>query len=85
MASERVNAGTAPLPIAVEAGTVYYWCSCGRSKKQPFCDGTHSKEATGLAPVKWQATETKIMYFCTCKLSKNEPLCDGSHKALTAA
>lgn len=75
-------AQAAPYPIEVKAGESYFWCSCGQSKKQPFCDGSH--QGTSFAPVKWQATENKTVYFCGCKQTKNSPLCDGAHKALTA-
>lgn len=69
-----------PIGVAVEAGKDYYWCACGKSASQPFCDGSHA--GTEFAPTKFTATETKTVYFCACKHSKNGPLCDGSHKAL---
>ena len=75
-------AGRAPIAIDVEAGKDYYWCTCGKSAKQPFCDGTH--KGSGFAPMKFTAPETKTAYFCTCKQTGNRPLCDGSHKALPA-
>ena len=70
----------APYPVAVEAGKSYWWCSCGQSKNQPFCDGSH--KGGDFAPVKWDATESKTVYFCGCKQSGKAPLCDGAHKAL---
>jgi CDGSH iron-sulfur domain-containing protein 3 len=73
-------AGTAPLPIEVEAGKTYYWCSCGLSKAQPFCDGSH--KGTGMAPLKHDVDKDGKLWFCTCKQTKGAPLCDGSHKAL---
>ena len=82
MANERVVAAKAPIPVEVEAGKAYFWCTCGRSAKQPFCDGAHGREGTGLVPMKWEAPETKKVYFCGCKQTKNGPLCDGSHKSL---
>ena len=75
--NKPVRASNAPLAVPVEAGKSYYWCSCGQSKKQPFCDGTHS--GSGFSPVKYEAIESKTVYFCGCKASKNAPLCDGSH------
>ncbi len=51
-----------PFSVQVEAGKSYYWCSCGLSKSQPFCDGSHT--GTGLAPIKFEATETKTVYLC---------------------
>jgi len=70
----------APYPVAVEAGKSYWWCSCGQSKNQPFCDGSH--KGSGFTPVQWDATESKTVYFCGCKQSGKAPLCDGAHKAL---
>ena len=76
--STPVRAGDAPIPVDVEAGKSYWWCSCGRSSKQPFCDGSHKD--TGFTPVKYEAAETRTVYFCACKATANQPLCDGSHK-----
>ncbi len=76
--SESVRAGDAPISVEVEAGKSYFWCACGRSATQPFCDGAH--KGTGIAPVKYTATASKAVYFCTCKATKKSPLCDGSHK-----
>ncbi|PKP72695.1 MAG: glutamate synthase [Alphaproteobacteria bacterium HGW-Alphaproteobacteria-6] len=73
-------ARTSPYPTEVEAGKSYFWCACGRSQNQPFCDGSH--KGSGLAPVKYQATEDRTVYFCGCKQSAASPLCDGSHKTL---
>lgn len=69
-----------PFAIEVEKDKDYYWCSCGRSKSQPFCDGSH--QGTAFAPSKFTATESKTVYFCGCKQSKNGAFCDGSHKDL---
>jgi CDGSH-type Zn-finger protein len=71
----------APYPVAVEAGKDYWWCACGQSKNQPFCDGSH--KATGaITPVKYTAVASTTVYFCGCKHSAGKPLCDGSHKSL---
>lgn len=78
--TEAVISQKAPYPIKVEEGQDYYWCSCGRSAKQPFCDGSH--KGSGFAPVKFTATESSTVYFCGCKHSKNSPLCDGAHSKL---
>ena len=75
---QPVRAADAPFPVEVETGKSYYWCACGRSQKQPFCDGSH--RGSGFAPVKFDATETKTLYFCGCKATGKQPLCDGSHK-----
>jgi CDGSH iron-sulfur domain-containing protein 3 len=58
----------------------YYWCACGRSKSQPFCDGSH--KGTAFTPLKVDLTATKKVAWCGCKHSKNAPFCDGSHTKL---
>lgn len=73
-------AGTAPIPVDVEAGKSYFWCSCGQSANQPFCDGSH--KGSGFTPAKFEAEESKRVFFCACKATSNQPLCDGSHKDL---
>ncbi len=75
------------FPIEVEAGKKYFWCSCGLSLKQPFCDGSHKayKNENGeslMKSVVFEAGENKTVYFCGCKNSKNGVLCDGSHKKI---
>ena len=69
-----------PYAVDVEDGKSYYWCSCGRSKNQPFCDGAH--QGSNFVPVEYKATENKTVYFCGCKLSDNKPLCDGAHSKI---
>ena len=78
--SNPVIAAKAPMPVEVEAGKTYFWCACGQSGKQPFCDGSHA--GSDFAPVKWTAAESKRVFFCACKQTKGQPLCDGSHKEL---
>jgi CDGSH-type Zn-finger protein len=78
--SEPVIAQKAPFPVDVKAGEAYFWCSCGRSKSQPFCDGSH--KGTDFTPVKYVAEKDGKTFFCGCKQSKTPQLCDGSHKAL---
>ena len=73
-------AAKSPSAVNVEKGKDYYWCSCGKSKSQPFCDGSH--KGTEFTPVKYIADESKAVYFCGCKHSANGALCDGSHKSL---
>ena len=72
--------GRAPLGVDVEAGKSYWWCACGRSKSQPFCDGSH--QGTVFEPMEWKATRNRPMQFCTCKRTKSPPFCDDSHKGL---
>ncbi len=75
-----IKASEQPYAFEVEKDKTYFWCACGRSQKQPFCDGSHS--GTGITPVKYDASATKKVFFCGCKASNNAPLCDGSHKDL---
>ena len=70
-----------PIVKDMAAGT-YYWCACGHSKNQPFCDGSH--KGTSLAPRKVEITEPKKVAWCACKHSKNAPFCDGTHRNLPA-
>ena len=78
--SEPVIAQKSPYAVQVEAGKSYYWCACGRSAGQPFCDGSH--KGTGLSPVQYVAPESKTVYFCGCKHTANPVMCDGSHSRL---
>ena len=71
------KAGDSAIVVEVEKNKSYFWCSCGLSSKQPFCDGSHKN--TEFSPVKFMADETKKMFFCTCKQTNNQPFCDGSH------
>jgi len=76
--SELIRASNKPFVVEVEVGKSYYWCACGKSNTQPFCDGSHAD--TEFNPVQYDATESTTIYFCGCKVTKNQPLCDGSHK-----
>jgi CDGSH-type Zn-finger protein len=78
--AEPVIAQKGPFAVEVEAGKSYFWCACGRSANQPFCDGSHKD--TGFSPVKWQAEKAKTVYFCGCKNSANKPMCDGTHNKI---
>jgi len=70
-------------PYAVElAPGDYWWCQCGRSKRQPFCDGSH--KTTGFTPVKFSVSEAQKVWLCGCKRTAGKPFCDGSHKRLPA-
>ena len=66
------------FPYSIElAPDTYYWCACGKSKKQPLCDGSHS--GTDFSPKAFTVTEQKTVALCGCKKTKNPPYCDGSH------
>ncbi len=68
---------TNPMIKELEQGT-YYWCSCGKTKTQPFCDGSHKE--TGLTPLEFEITDMKEVALCNCQKTKNPPYCDGSHE-----
>ena len=78
--SEPVMAAKAPIGVDVAAGKTYWWCACGRSKTQPFCDGSH--KGSEFTPVKFEATESRKAWFCACKHTSHRPMCDGTHKTL---
>ncbi len=75
--SKAVRAADTPFGVDVEAGKSYYWCACGKSAKQPFCDGSHA--GTTFTPVKFTAEASKKVFFCGCKATGKQPLCDGTH------
>jgi len=66
-----------PIAYEVEEGKTYCWCSCGKSKTQPFCDRNPCSEG-----VLFKAELSETLYFCACKETKDPPLCDGSHARL---
>lgn len=75
-----IIAAKVPTKVELEEGKTYFWCRCGRSKNQPFCDGSHA--GTGLKPLKFTAEKTGAATLCQCKSSANAPFCDGSHTKL---
>lgn len=77
--SEPVIAQASPYGIVLEPGK-YWWCSCGRSADQPFCDGSH--KGTEFTPVAFELAEQKKVWLCGCKHTANTPMCDGSHAKL---
>lgn len=78
--TDPVVAQKSPFSAEVEAGKSYWWCACGLSKRQPFCDGSH--KVTDLTPVEYKADASKTVWFCGCKNTKAAPLCDGTHNTL---
>lgn len=79
--SEKVIYDRKPAVLPLAAGD-YWWCACGRSQTQPFCDGSH--KGTGLAPLKFTLAEAKTVALCNCKHTCAAPFCDGSHSRLPA-
>lgn len=75
--SDPVVVGKMPVVMELEPGT-YYWCSCGKSAKQPFCDGSH--KGTEFKPYPFSVDKKKKVPLCQCKHTKNAPFCDGAHK-----
>ena len=78
MANPKI-ADKKPKPMVMETGD-YYWCACGHSKNQPFCDGSH--KGTEFTPVHVKIEEKKEVYWCMCKYSNKKPFCDGAHKSV---
>lgn len=79
-AAQPIRAADAPVAVELKAGETVWWCACGRSRSQPFCDGSHA--GTGLEPVAFTPKRSKSYYLCACKQTKKSPLCDGSHNSL---
>jgi CDGSH-type Zn-finger protein len=78
--AEPVIAQKGPFSAPVEAGKTYWWCACGKSSRQPFCDGSH--KGSEFAPKPYIAEKDGTAWFCGCKRSASAPICDGSHRAL---
>lgn len=75
--TEPISPQKAPYTVEVEAGNSYYWCSCGKSKNQPYCDGSH--QGSDFTPVAFTAEKSETVYLCGCKKTTKAPFCDGSH------
>ncbi len=75
-----VIAQKSPIAVDVKEGQTYYWCSCGKSASQPFCDGSH--KGTSFTPLAFTAEKDETVHLCACKHTKNPPFCDGSHNSL---
>jgi CDGSH-type Zn-finger protein len=70
-----------PIEVPVETGKTYWWCACGKSKSQPFCDGSH--RGTAFTPLQYEAAQAARKWFCVCKQSQSPPFCDGQQHACT--
>ena len=80
MSENVVIAQKSPYKVDLKAGEKYFWCTCGQSGKQPFCDGSH--KGTGLMPMIFKADEDKSAWLCGCKHTGGKPFCDGTHSKL---
>jgi CDGSH-type Zn-finger protein len=78
--ADPVMAQRGPFAVEVEARKPYFWCACGRSQNQPFCDGSH--QGTEFTPVRYLAEESATVWFCGCKRTGARPTCDGTHNTL---
>lgn len=78
--NKPVVAAKEPFAVEVEEGKKYFWCTCGKSSTQPFCDGSH--QGSSFAPLVWEADSSGTKYFCGCKATDRQPFCDGSHTKL---
>ncbi len=83
MAEQPIVAAKSPASVQLKEGDTYYWCRCGRSKDQPFCDGSH--KGTGLSPLEFKAEQSETAYLCRCKSTGSAPFCDGTHNRLDVA
>jgi CDGSH-type Zn-finger protein len=80
MTEKLFIADNSPYLVEVEAGKTYFWCTCGRSAMQPFCDGSHF--GTEFRPKPFKAETSEALNFCGCKQTLDPPFCDGSHNML---
>jgi CDGSH-type Zn-finger protein len=80
MSDDAIVAQKGPFQVSLEAGKPYFWCTCGRSAKQPFCDGKHT--GTSFQPQRFTVDTAGTYNVCGCKATDDKPFCDGSHNML---
>jgi len=80
MSNEPTKGKFQPVLVELVAGETYWWCRCGKSQAQPFCDGSH--KGTGIEPMEYKAERDRRALLCTCKQTKTAPICDNSHLKL---
>ncbi len=80
MAEDPIVAQKGPYQVDLVEGKSYWYCRCGRSKRQPFCDGAHKD--TGIEPLEFTAPASGTFNICGCKSTDDEPFCDGSHNVI---
>ena len=80
MSDEPVVAQKSPYQVELEAGRRYFWCKCGKSKKQPFCDGSH--KGSGIEPLAFTTDAAGVYNLCGCKQTDDQPFCDGTHNVV---
>ena len=80
MMEKAVVAQKSPYQVELEAGRSYFWCACGRSQNQPFCDGSH--KGRSFVPRQFKAEESTTVWLCGCKQTQSSPMCDGTHNTL---
>jgi methylamine---glutamate N-methyltransferase subunit C len=80
MTDVPIIAKKAPAKVELEEGKAYFWCRCGRSKSQPFCDGSH--KGLDIGPIRFVAEKSGNAFLCQCKASSKKPFCDGTHSKL---
>jgi len=82
MSEQPTIAAKAPAKVTLEAGKDYWFCTCGKSATQPFCNGAH--KGSSFAPKKFTAEKSGDAWLCQCKHTANAPFCDGTHKTLAS-
>jgi CDGSH iron-sulfur domain-containing protein 3 len=78
--NSNIHKKFSPIEVQLEAEKQYYWCTCGRSQSQPFCDGSH--KGTEFTPRPFSVDTSRTAWLCTCKKTGNPPFCDGTHNKL---